>query len=534
MQMKTYLEKLIRKEDLSAKECQDALGKMSDAVQAGAFFALLRSKGETAEEICGFVKALRNAQAKELDVPYPVLDIVGTGGDHAGTVNISTGGALLAARSGLPVVKHGNRAISSRSGSADVLEALGFSFENPKESLEKTGFAFCLAGDFHPIMHQMRPMRQSLQIPTILNILGPLLNPARASHLMIGVHKPELVAVIANALFQLGTKRSLVYHGFGLDELTCLGVIDVLLVTDTTIEPFRIDPEELGLKLCTREDLQGGDAQTNAMLLGQALTGSSPLSDTLVLNAAVALFLYGRATTLKEGVSMAKAALRRKSLKEALESPNAILAEIKRSSPSRGKIGSIPDPGKRASLYVEGGASAISVLTSSRFDGSLEDLGAVAKSLVYTPVPVLRKDFILEPIQIAQAAAHGADAVLLIASFLKERTQEMLDLTKKMGLEALVEVHREEELAYFHDAEIVGVNQRNLLDFSMHPEAHDNIIDKLPKDCLSLAASGILSSEDATRVFALGYRAILIGEALTRSLNPLDFLSVIRSSSLCL
>lgn len=528
--MKTYLEKLIRKENLSAVECQDALGKMGDAVQAGAFLSLLRSKGETVEEICGFVKALRDAQAKEFDVPYPVLDIVGTGGDHAGTVNISTGGALLAARAGLPVVKHGNRAVSSRCGSADVLEALGFSFENPKESLEKTGFAFCLAGDFYPIMQQMRPMRQSLQIPTILNILGPLLNPARASYLMIGVHKPELVSVVAEALFRLGTKRSLIYHGFGLDELTCLGVTNALLVTDTQIEPFRIDPEELGLKLCTREDLQGGDAQTNAMLLGQALTGSSPLSDTLVLNAAVALFLSGTAATLKEGVSLAKAALQRKSLKEALEGPNAILAEIKRSSPSKGKIGSIPDPAKRASQYVQGGASAISVLTSSRFDGSLEDLGAVAKSLFHTPVPILRKDFILEPIQIAQAAAHGADAVLLIATFLKERTQEMLDLTKKMGLEALIEVHREEEFAYFHGAEIVGVNQRNLVDFSMHPEVHANLIDKIPEGCLSLAASGILSSEDADRIFALGYRAILVGEALTRSESPLDFLSSLRSS----
>jgi len=528
--MRALLEKLIRKEDLTAEECQTALLTAEGEAQIGALLALLQAKGETAEELVGFVQTLRS-QAKPFSVNTPVLDIVGTGGDGAGTVNISTGSALLAARCGIPVVKHGNRAVSSRSGSADVLEALGFSFDRPEKSLEKTGFAFCLAGDFHPMMQTLRPVRKSLKIPTLFNLLGPLLNPAGLSHMMIGVYRPEYVPIVAEALKRLGTKRSLVFHGYGLDELSCLGSSDALLVTANGIEPLRIDPERLGLKRCSMEDLKGGDAMENAMLLGAALTGSSPLSDTLVLNAGVGAFLYGKAATLEEGISLAKGALRRKSMKEAIrKTPCAILAEIKRASPAKGKIGQIADPAERASLYVQGGAAAVSVLTSARFDGTLEDLHAVSKELIHTPVPVLRKDFILEEIQIAQAAAHGADAVLLIAPFLKEKTGSMIETAKRMGLEAIVEVHTEEELAYFQTADLIAVNQRNLVDFTMHPEKHDQAIPHLPKDAVKIAASGISSAESASQAFALGYDALLVGEALTRSESPLELLASMRTS----
>ena len=526
--MRAYLEKLVRRENLTSDECGDALEKMENDAQTGALLALLRMKGESVEELLGFIRALRK-QAVPFDIDYPVLEIVGTGGDGAGTVNISTGSSLLAARCGIPVVKHGGRSVSSSSGSADVVEALGFSFENPKLSLEKTGFAFCFASNFYPMMQKIRPVRQGLKIPTLFNLVCPLLNPAGISHVMIGVYKPELVPVIAETLFRLGTKRSLVFHGFGLDELTCLGTTDALLVTEKGIEPLKIDPVTLGLKLCKRVDLQGGDANTNAMHIGAALTGSSPLSDTLVLNAGVGLFLFGKAASMKEGVSAAKAALKRKSLKKALATtPHAVLAEIKRASPSLGKIGAIPDPAVQASKYVQGGAAAISVLTSARFDGTLEDLGAVAKSLELTPVPILRKDFILEPIQIAQAAAHGADAVLLIAGHLKERLPEMMEVAKKIGLEALVEVHDPKELDYFRGAEIIAVNQRNLHDFSMHPEIHEFAIGKIPAAALPVAASGVASPIDAARLFQMGYRALLIGEALTRSKDPIAFLRELR------
>jgi anthranilate phosphoribosyltransferase len=528
--MRAYLEKLVNRENLTSVECGEALEKMDNDAQTGAFLSLLRAKGETVEELLGFIRALRQ-QAEPFGIDFPVLEIVGTGGDRAGTVNISTGSSLLAARCGIPVVKHGGRSVSSSSGSADVLEALGFSFDHPKVSLEKTGFAFCFAGKFYPTMVKIRPVRQGLKIPTLFNLVCPLLNPAGISHVMVGVYKPELVPLIAETLFRLGTKRSLVFHGFGLDELTCLGTTNALLVTEKEIVPLKIDPVELGLKLCAREDLKGGDAQTSAMLIGAALTGSSPLSDTLALNAGIGVYLFGKAGSMKEGVKIAKAAMQRKSLKKALSStPNAVLAEIKRASPARGKIGDIPDPASQAMKYVQGGAAAISVLTCLRFDGTLEDLGAVVRSLAKTRLPVLRKDFILEPIHIAQAAAHGADAVLLIATFLKERTQEMMEMAKKIGLEAVVEVHDPEELRYFQGAEIIAVNQRNLSDFSMHPEIHDLAIGKIPSSALPLAVSGIASAEEAKRLFQLGYRALLIGEALTRSNDPAQFLRSITCS----
>lgn len=552
--MRSLLEKLIRKENLTVEESRLALKKIQegvDPVQLGAFLVLLRAKGETVEELLGFVRELRS-QAKSLHLPFPVLDIVGTGGDGAGTVNISTGSALLAARCGIPVVKHGNRAVSSRCGSADVLEALGFSFENPEMGLERSNFAFCFAPDYHPLLQQIRQSRQALNIPTAFNLLGPLLNPAGTDHLMIGVFHPEFVRTIAEILFRLGTKRSLVYHGNGLDELSCLGPTDALLVTEKGIENLRIDPEKLGLKLCTRQDLQGGDAKENALLLAAGLNGASSLTDTLILNAGVGIYLYGKAATLEEGISMARGAAQRKSLKEALRmNPHAIVAEIKRASPSIGKIGVIADPAKRSCDYVAAGAAAISVLTHANFEGSLDDLRSVAKALQGTQVPILRKDFLKEPIHIAQSAAAGADAVLLIAGYLKERTEEMLEMTKRLGLEALVEVHSEEELAYIKTAEIIGVNQRNLRPFldlldasktsgnqpeqtnlSMHPEVCEELIDKLPESAVKLAASGIASAEDAARAFALGYDAILVGEALTRAEDPQQLLIALRGTCL--
>jgi len=515
--MKTYLEKLIRKESLTEKECADALFKMAEAksAQVGAFLALYQAKGETLEEILGFIRVLKSV-AKPLHLPYSVLDIVGTGGDGAGTINISTGSALLASRCGIPIIKHGNRAVSSNCGSADVLEALGFSFENPRASLEKTGFGFCFAPDFHPFLGKIREIRKELKFPTIFNLIGPLLNPAGTDHLMIGVYKKEYVPLIAEVLSRLGTKRSLVFHGYGLDELTCLGPTEALLVTQEGIEPLQIDPESLGLSLCTLSDLKGGDARENAISLGLALSGNSPLSDTLILNAAIALFLYGRVKDVKEGVAEVRKKMRKKSLKRALQ-PNSVIAEIKRASPSKGKIGEIPDPARRAIRYVEGGAQAISVLTHPKFEGSLQDLREVSYALKNTSIPVIRKDFIEEPLQLAEAAVHGADAVLLIATRLKERVKNMFELAKQMGLEAIVEVHHFDDLTYIQNAEIVGVNQRDLTDFSMHPEVYHQLLPHLPKNAIKVAESGIHTLEEAQRLYALGFDATLIGEALTRS-----------------
>lgn len=504
------LNKLIARQSLTREETFTAvLELLNEPLKMAAFLALLSAKGETVDEILGLVQAMRASMTK-LVLDRPVLDIVGTGGDQAGTVNISTGSALLVASLGVPVVKHGNRAVSSKSGSADVLEALGIPIHLSPDELQKalreSGFGFCFAPDYHPMMKAVRPVRNALKIPTAFNLIGPLLNPAGTDYLQIGVYKKELVPVLAEVLFKLGTKRSLVYCGHGIDELSCIGPTEAILVTEKGMEKIEIDPEKMSLERCTLEDLKGGDAALNASLLKRPNRG---LRDTLILNAGVALFLYGPVQTIEEGVQMAKQKFR-KSLKEALQK-RSVIAEIKRASPSKGKIGDIPDVGARAQDYARSGAAAISVLTSERFDGSLEDLRRVDVS-----IPVLRKDFITN---FEELKKTDADAVLLIVSFLKERTKEMLQEASRLGLEAIVEVHSEEELKVALDAgaEIIGVNQRNLQDFTMHPEVYE-LVHQIPDHITKIAESGVQSVADADRMFEMGYDAILVGEALTR--NP--------------
>ena len=511
------IQQLVEKKSLTAEQCSAAFYEMAhEPIQMGAFLALLRAKGESVEEILGMVMALRSEMIP-LHLDQPVLDIVGTGGDRAGTVNISTGAALLAARCGVPIVKHGNRSVSSQSGSADLLEAMGYPIhqtpEEVKKNLQQSNFAFCFAPDYHPAMKQIRSVRTSLKIPTIFNLIGPLLNPAGTEHLQIGVYQPAFVKTIAEVLFRLGTKRSLVYCGHGIDELSCIGPTEAILVTEKGMETLTIDPQKLGLNSCILEDLKGGSPQTNAEKLKNP---SSKLRDTLLLNAATALFLYGTASSIQEGLQISKSKFFKKSLKEAIRrQPCALIAEIKRASPSKGVIGVIPDAAERARYYESQGAVALSVLTSERFAGSLADLKAVAEAV---SIPVLRKDFITTPEQLAEV---DADAVLLIVFYLGsvEKTKEMLARAQQLGMEAVVEVHNEAELqiALAAGAEIIGINQRNLSDFTMHPESYQ-LIRKMPQQIIKIAESGVCNISDAKERFQMGYDAILVGEALT--LNP--------------
>lgn len=534
---------------LSAK----ALLNDVDPVLAGSFLSLLHAKGEVADELLGFHQALTES-GRSLTLDYPFIDIVGTGGDKAGTLNISTGGSLLTAACGVPVVKHGNRAVSSQCGSADVLAELGFNLnltdDEIAQAVTEHNFAFCFAPNFYPILRKLNEVRKKLATPTIFNLMGPLLNPAGREHIILGVYKSEYVAVIAEALFRLGTTKSLVFHGNGLDELSCLDTLQAKLVTRDSISDITLDLRELNLSQAELSDLAGGDRMYNSQILIRTLNGQKTgISDSLALNAGAALFVYGKVASLKDGVAMAKARLvegniiplnklqqivarkyqvpqKRKSMRESLLSKEfAVISEIKRASPSAGHIADIGDPVDRAKLYVKLGAAAISVLTDAGFNGSMEDLRRVTEGLKDSPIPVLCKDFMLTPPQIAEAAANGADVILLIVHVLKEKTIEMAKLAHAFGLEVLVEVHNPNELevALQADADVIGVNQRDLNDFSMHPDQFAELIKLIPANKVKVAESGLKTREQALAALELGYDGVLVGEALSRLANPAKF-----------
>ncbi|MDD3267278.1 MAG: anthranilate phosphoribosyltransferase [Burkholderiales bacterium] len=556
MSLSKYIQALAKNQNLSTEEAYLAtkilLGDV-EPILAGQFLSLLHAKGEVADELIGFHQALIDS-GKQIKVDKAFIDIVGTGGDKAGTLNISTGGSLLAAACGIPVVKHGNRAVSSSCGSADVLAELGFNLNlsdsDVHNALAKNEFAFLFAPNFYPILRKLNDVRKKLATPTIFNLMGPLLNPAGREHVILGVYQAKYVAVIAEALYRLGTTKSLVFHGNGLDELSTLNNLQAKLVTKYGIEDIDIDLKELNLSQSELSDLAGGDRMYNAQMLIKTLNGThTGITDSLALNAGAALWVYGKANSLIDGVKIAKTRLaegniiklnklqqivhrkyqapqKRKSMKEALRAKGfAVISEIKRASPSAGHIADIGDPLERALEYVSYGAAAISVLTDAGFNGSMADLKRVADGLKDTPVPVLCKDFMLTPPQIAEAYANGADVILLIVHVLKEKTFEMAKIAHSFGLEVLVEVHNASELdiALAADADVIGVNQRDLNDFSMHPEQFADLIKLIPTDRVKVAESGLKTREAALNVIELGYDGVLVGEALSRLDNPATF-----------
>src|SRR5262249_21517903 len=236
------------------------------------------------------------------------LDIVGTGGDLASTVNISTGSAILAAACGLPIAKHGNRSSSSLSGSADVLEVLEIDLEPSKEQLEQCireiGIAFMFAPHYHPSLKRIASVRKGLKFPTVFNILGPLLNPAKAPFALIGVSSFKILDLMAEVILQLAYhQRVLLFHGSGLDELNPLVKGLAYNIHHDKINTLEIDPIALGFSPCTLKDLQGGDARVNARLLKEAFAGrQGAIGDALILNAGAGVWIFGHAPTLKDGI----------------------------------------------------------------------------------------------------------------------------------------------------------------------------------------------------------------------------------------
>lgn len=278
--------------------------------QTGAFLMALRVRGETVDEIAGAVSVMR-AKMTKVDAPPDAVDVVGTGGDGAGSFNISTCASFIVAGADVPVAKHGNRALSSKSGAADVLTALGVKIDLAPEHISRcireAGIGFMFAPNHHSAMKHVGPVRVEMGIRTIFNILGPLSNPAGVTRMMVGVFAPTWVEPIANALAALGTEHAWVVHGSdGLDEITGTGKSFAAEVKGGRVRIFDIHPEEMGLVCCTAEDLKGGDAAHNAQALRGVLAGDlNAYRDVAVLNAAAGLVVAGKAETLADGVVLA-------------------------------------------------------------------------------------------------------------------------------------------------------------------------------------------------------------------------------------
>jgi anthranilate phosphoribosyltransferase len=299
-------------------------GSLSEPLMAAAFVAL-RVKGETAEELTGAALALREA-ARPFPTPsYLFADSCGTGGDFSGSINVSTAAGLVAAACGLPVVKHGNRSFTSKCGSADVLEALGARLDlDPLESreiLDRTGFCFLLAPLFHPGIAHAGPVRRALKVRTIMNLLGPCLNPARPKVQLLGVADPSLLRPIAETLRALGVERALVVHGSGLDEVALHGFTRAVSVTARKLEDIEITPEQAGLRRMSADKIAGGTPAENAARLASLLSGRGGEADTAIvaLNAGALLMTAGKSASLRGGVDMAFDALRGGRAKATLE-----------------------------------------------------------------------------------------------------------------------------------------------------------------------------------------------------------------------
>lgn len=333
------LARLLDGHDLSRADAREVMDQImrGDATpgQIGGFLVALRLKGETADEIAGCAEAMREHVLPVKPHRDDLVDTAGTGGDGGKTFNISTAAALVAAAAGAGVAKHGNRSISSQSGSADVLESLGFELdlapERIAQSIDELGFGFMFAPTHHPSMRHAAPVRRELAARTVFNVLGPLTNPAGARAQVVGVYSPTLVPTIARVLAQLGARRAFVVHGaFGVDELSPAGPNLVCEVVDGDVHEREIDPLELGVERCAPEELRGGDADENAEAIRQVFAGGNGgRRSAILLNAAGAIAAGGHAKDLPEGLGYAREALDSGAAAERLEQLVAFTQEGK-------------------------------------------------------------------------------------------------------------------------------------------------------------------------------------------------------------
>src|SRR6266498_1421444 len=410
----------------------------------------LRVKKETIGEIAAAAEVMREF-ATRVDVPDRdhLLDIVGTGGDASHTFNISTAAMFVAAAAGARVAKHGGRSVSSKSGSADVLEALGANIMlTPAQvatCVGETGIGFMFAPNHHAAMKHAAPVRKELGVRTIFNILGPLTNPAGASNQLLGVFHPDLVGIQVRVLQRLGSQHVLVVYGKdGMDEVSLGAATMVGELKDGEVREYEIHPEDFGLSMKSNRGLKVADAMESKTMVLEALdnVGGTP-REIVLLNAGTALYAA-------DVVAAARAASPVRDFAAALRAKMAagraaVIAEIKKASPSRGVLRASFDPPAIARSYEAGGAACLSVLTDRTYFLGAPDYLTAARAAC--ALPVLRKDFIVDDYQVAESRALGADAILLIVAALDDaRLHELADAAREFGLAVLAEVHNAAEL----------------------------------------------------------------------------------------
>jgi anthranilate phosphoribosyltransferase len=324
-----FIKKVSLGESLTEEEAGRAfqiimMGGATPAQMAGLLIAL-KMKGETTDELTGAARAIR-AKCGRIKAPENALDTCGTGGDDSGSYNISTAVAFVVAACGVPVAKHGNRAVSSKSGSADVLKLLGVNVEAEPHVMERAlveaNICFLMAPKFHTAMRHVAPVRAELGVRTTFNLLGPLANPASTQYQLLGVYKDTLVEPLANVLNRLGTKRAWVVHGSdGMDEITTNGTSFVASLDEGEVTTFTLNPEDYGIPLAEKEDLMGGDATYNATALREVISGKGEEAyrHIVVLNAAASLVVAGKASNINDGLALANEALDSGKAREAME-----------------------------------------------------------------------------------------------------------------------------------------------------------------------------------------------------------------------
>ena len=526
-------------------------------------------KGVSPDDLMAAASAMREAGV-HVECPDPeAVDIVGTGGDFAGTFNVSTTAAFIAAGAGVTIAKHGNRAATSKCGTADVLEALGYDLDATPEriagSIRDNGIGFLFARKLHPAMRYVAQARRELKFKTIFNYLGPLTNPAGVKQHVIGVADPTLLRTFAETLNRLGSRSALVVCGSdGMDEISTDGTTRFAMLRDGIVSEGSFDVARLCGESYPAEAIAGGSPEENAMLLrgvlGGGLRGAYRLA--AVVNAAAAIWMADRARSLREGIAVAEKSIdseaalakleaflgsggrpavgnvlaelserrrrdaerasRVRDFAAAFRGPGLhVIAELKKASPSKGVIRPYFAASELAEELTAAGAAALSVLAEPhRFLGSEENVRLARES---SDLPILFKDFVTTDFQILRARAAGADAVLLVAAALPgDELAARLRYARSLGMQALVETHDEAEIRRAVDAgaKVIGVNCRDLATFRTDPSVTAGLLARMPGGVVKIAESGIRNADDVKALRAAGADGFLVGETLMRAERP--------------